>query len=264
MNNRVNNKTKKCSRCKEIKSHQEFNKCKNNIDGLNCSCKKCFKNYCDKNREKINIRARKHMEKLKNRKDNEIIIPQKKRCPVCGKHKNANTFTKTKYSKDGLSSYCKLCKNKYYEEPNRRKAQREKRREWEHKNKKWRNEYWRNRTQNDTEYRILRSLRARLREGLKSQNVKKLNRTMDLVGCTIKELIKHIESQFLYGMNWNNYGKKWSVDHIKPCASFDLNKIEEQRKCFHYTNLQPMWIKDNSIKSSWFNGKLFRKKYEYK
>jgi hypothetical protein len=51
-------------------------------------------------------------------------------------------------------------------------------------------------------------------------------------------------------MTWDNYGKKgWHVDYILPCASFDLTKEEEQKKCFHYTNLQPLWWLDNIKKS---------------
>jgi hypothetical protein len=48
-------------------------------------------------------------------------------------------------------------------------------------------------------------------------------------------------------MSWSNYGK-WHVDHIKSCASFDLSKEDEQRKCFHYTNLQPLWAEENLSK----------------
>ena len=50
-------------------------------------------------------------------------------------------------------------------------------------------------------------------------------------------------------MSWGNYGK-WHVDHIRPCASFNLVNEEEQKKCFHYTNLQPLWAKDNLSKGS--------------
>lgn len=48
-------------------------------------------------------------------------------------------------------------------------------------------------------------------------------------------------------MSWDNYGER-HVDHIKPCAKFDLSKPDEQRACFHYTNLQPLWAKDNIAK----------------
>jgi len=51
-------------------------------------------------------------------------------------------------------------------------------------------------------------------------------------------------------MNWDNYGVYgWHVDHIKPCFLFNMNDIDEQKKCFHYTNLQPLWAKDNLVKN---------------
>ena len=48
-------------------------------------------------------------------------------------------------------------------------------------------------------------------------------------------------------MSWDNYGD-WHIDHIRPCCSFDLSKIEEQEKCFHYSNLQPLWAEENMTK----------------
>ena len=52
-------------------------------------------------------------------------------------------------------------------------------------------------------------------------------------------------------MSWDNYGLHgWHVDHIKPCASFDLSKPIEQRKCFNFNNLQPLWAIDNLRKGS--------------
>ena len=56
-------------------------------------------------------------------------------------------------------------------------------------------------------------------------------------------------------MSWDNHGYDgWHVDHIRPCASFDLTDEEQVRKCFHYTNLQPLWAKDNLRKGSEWNG----------
>lgn len=72
---------------------------------------------------------------------------------------------------------------------------------------------------------------------------------MALVGCNIEEFKKYLESMFVDGMDWGNYGL-WHIDHIIPCISFDLSNEQEQRKCFHYTNMQPLWAKDNLIKSS--------------
>jgi hypothetical protein len=89
---------------------------------------------------------------------------------------------------------------------------------------------------------------SRIKTALKN-NSKSLH-TMELIGCSIKELKEHLEKQFKPGMTWNNHGLYcWHIDHIIPCCNFDLTKIEEQKKCFHYTNLQPLWAKENLTKN---------------
>jgi reverse gyrase len=106
-------------------------------------------------------------------------------------------------------------------------------------------EYCRKKYHNNTNFKILVCLRHRLNLALK--NSWKFGSTLELIGCSISFLKKHLESQFKENMTWQNYGK-WHIDHIIPCASFDLSKPEEQKKCFNYTNLQPLWAKDNIIK----------------
>ena len=96
------------------------------------------------------------------------------------------------------------------------------------------------------EFRILCNLRKRLWKVLK-QNSKK-SRTLELLGCSIRQLREHLQSQFRPGMTWDNQGK-WHIDHIRPCASFDMTRAEEQRACFNWQNLQPLWAKDNFEKS---------------
>lgn len=66
--------------------------------------------------------------------------------------------------------------------------------------------------------------------------------------------MQHLQSTFQEGMNWNNYGK-WEIDHIIPCSAFDLTIEENQRKCFHYSNLQALWERDNIVKGG-INRKL--------
>jgi hypothetical protein len=58
-----------------------------------------------------------------------------------------------------------------------------------------------------------------------------------------------MESLFLEGMSWDNYGK-WHIDHIRPCSSFDLSDTEQQKICFNYKNLQPLWAEDNLRKGA--------------
>jgi hypothetical protein len=103
-------------------------------------------------------------------------------------------------------------------------------------------------------HKIAKNLRTRI--GLALKGNPKLKTTMKLVGCSIDQLKQHLQSQFIQGMNWDNYGrgdngkKQWQIDHIVPCVSFDLSKPEEQKKCFHYTNLQPLWKLDNLKKGN--------------
>lgn len=97
--------------------------------------------------------------------------------------------------------------------------------------------------------RIHASLRRRLQRSIKGKNISLKIR--QFVGCSIEELQEHIEGQFVFGMIWDNYGLYgWHIDHIIPCKEFDLTKESEQAKCFHYTNLQPLWAKDNWSKGS--------------
>jgi len=96
------------------------------------------------------------------------------------------------------------------------------------------------RRKNNLSFKISKNLRNRLFKVVKY----KYASALDLVGCSVEDLMKHLESQFQEGMTWDNYGK-WHIDHIKPCASFNLLNEEEQRQCFHYSNLQPLWAVDN-------------------
>jgi hypothetical protein len=92
-------------------------------------------------------------------------------------------------------------------------------------------------------------LRTRVYHALKGIN-KSGSAVRDL-GCSIEELRWWLEFWFEDGMNWDNYGNKgWHIDHIKPLSSFNLTNREELCKVLHYTNLQPLWAKDNLIKSN--------------
>lgn len=76
---------------------------------------------------------------------------------------------------------------------------------------------------------------------------------MEYVGCSPAFLREHLENLFTDGMTWENQGE-WHIDHIRPCASFDLTTEEERHKCFHYTNLQPLWAADNISKGAKWDG----------
>lgn len=101
--------------------------------------------------------------------------------------------------------------------------------------------------------RLLRvALRSRINKVLRGH--RKYERTMRLVGCSSDALRLYLEAKFLPGMSWSNYGVHgWHIDHIRPCASYDLTDPIQQAQCFHYTNLQPLWAKDNLRKGASWN-----------
>lgn len=103
---------------------------------------------------------------------------------------------------------------------------------------------------------MVRNIRSRIIHIL--QGRKKSLPTLQLTGCKNRdELRRHIEEKFKPGMTWDNYGTAWHVDHIRPCASFDLSDKEQQKECFHYSNLQPLWADENIKKNSIYNGNRY-------
>lgn len=95
--------------------------------------------------------------------------------------------------------------------------------------------------------RIGTNLRSRLNKAIQG-DYKSGSAVFDL-GCSIDEFKVYMESKFQAGMSWGNWGRKtWHIDHIKPVSSFDLSNREELLKACHYTNLQPLWAKDNMAK----------------
>ena len=76
-------------------------------------------------------------------------------------------------------------------------------------------------------------------------------RTKELLGCSVPELRLYIEAQFKLGMTWDNWGRglgKWNIDHKLPCCSFNLLDPQQQKICFNYKNLQPLWWEENRAK----------------
>lgn len=101
--------------------------------------------------------------------------------------------------------------------------------------------------------RIADNIRRRIRYLIADNKTRKTTKTIFLVGCSWEQLKQHIQSQFLPGMNWANYGNKldqWSIDHIIPISRFNLFDNEQLHKASHYTNLRPLWHIDNMKKGS--------------
>ena len=101
---------------------------------------------------------------------------------------------------------------------------------------------------------LLRRIKSSIHTKLKKYKIDKKDRSINYIGCTIEELKRHLEKKFKPGMTWtNNTTHGWHIDHIIPvkyfAKNFDFTDIEVQKKCWHYTNLQPLWAYENRSKS---------------
>ncbi len=97
--------------------------------------------------------------------------------------------------------------------------------------------------------RVKDRLSGRLRELLRRKGLQKQNAINSYTGCSPKEMVRHIESQFTDGMNWGNYGVfGWHLDHIIPCSRFDLSKEEHCSVCFNWRNIRPLWGEKNYMR----------------
>ncbi len=219
-------RTKNCTGCGKSKKLSEFHKQKDGKFGVRPDCKVCIKEYQIKNKTRIQKVTKAH--RIKNKE--KIQVYNKKY------HIKNKEFINKKHKK-------------YYQENKEKESLRAK--EYRKKNLKRQTElhtiYTRERRQKDPSFRLLCNLRNRMCDTI-SKGQKSLS-TMFLIGCEIDYLMFHIQEQFTSGMSWDNYGD-WHMDHIKPCSLFDLSKPSEQRKCFNYSNLQPLWAIDNLRKGS--------------
>ncbi len=179
-----------------------------------------------------------------------------KRCTKFGKEKDLNFFGTDSKKKDGKRCACKECEKGIY---------REYRKKYHIKNRKkiiarvnihvaknkgkikiYKKNHHAEMMKNPC-YRILHNYNNRIVKALKGAF--RIDSTKNIIGCTPENLKKYLESQFRDGMSWDNYGfLGWHIDHIKPCSSFDLTDPEQQRACFHYSNLQPLWCDEHMEK----------------
>ena len=204
-------------------------------------CKKCLylhtkdkrkpytKRYIEKNKEKLKLRNQKYY--------------------------NNNT---EKLRAVGIKNYFKnqehnLKKKREYYIKNKEEIK-AKQKTWRSNNKPYLNAYRKNKRETDNNYKLRCALASRILTAIYAQKTTKSKRTLELIGCSLDECRRHIELQFKEGMTWENHSfEVWHIDHIKPCASFDLTDPKQQEECFNYTNLQPLWAEENLSKSSTHN-----------
>ena len=215
---------KNCSNpnCKQInpQSLENFYKSKDRKDGLHGRCKPCVI-------EARRIYRESNPEKVKETKKKSYI-----------KHRDGIIEKVNQYYEENKESVLEY-KKVYYEENKEDIIE-------------YKRAHQRKRTKTDPLFKLRRNLRRRI--SLAFVGLSKSKNTLDLLGCSIELALEHLESQFYNcpitneSMNWNNYGKLWEIDHIKPLGAV-FSKEEIEALCY-YTNLQPLWKEDHRKKTT--------------
>ncbi len=282
-------KTKKCSKCKEIKLLEKFKQRKTSKGVCVGYCKECV------NKAEV--------DRSNKRKENRNItwFPRKtpKSCTKCKKVKLIKEFHSDNKNKDGYKSKCIQCCKEYSEENKERTSIRVKRfrlknrdrisqqyKNWYKKNpeyhQKWREKrkadpkrykkyikqenanqmkhYTKNK--NNSNYKIMRLCRGRILAALRGNY--KYTSSVGLLGCSIEFLKKYLQTTAIKNkyldFDINKYDtKKYHIDHIIPCSTFDLDNPKQQKKCFHYTNMQILTAKSNLHKGNNHENNLYNK-----
>lgn len=142
------------------------------------------------------------------------------------------------------------CRRYRERNPEKRRASANK---WAKENRQAALERFRERYRTDPAFNLAIKVRRRIHMALRNgyRGVRRTDRVIDMLGCSYDELKAHIEKQFTKGMAWDQcFNGEIHLDHIRPCAQFDLSDADAQRECFHFTNLRPLWAKDNIRKSA--------------
>lgn len=190
----------------------------------------------ENNKEKTREYVREYRSKLRIENPEKLRSferKRKKRDPEQIRQRNKNYYIK--------HADCRRKYNKNYRLDNKEKFQKYKKEYSQRPEVKKRvKENRMYRYKNDIQFKIARLIRWRILSAIKKNN--KSDRTINLLGCTIKDFKDYLESKFKIGMSWEKFGINGiHIDHIRPLSSFNLQLPEEQKKAFHYTNCQPLW-----------------------
>lgn len=167
------------------------------------------------------------------------------------RERNKEKIALTQYKWDKQNKDLKVEMNRVWYQNNKKRLA-PIRKEWRERNKDavaasqrmWEKENY----STNIQYKLGVVLRHRLQYALRKWPGVRVGSAVRDLGCTIPELVIHLEKLFQSGMTWSNHGQ-WHIDHITPLAVFDLTNREQLLQACHYTNLQPLWAKENQQKS---------------
>ena len=226
---------KRCCSCKLYSPLSNYNKSSQSWDKLRPTCKTCLTKERKDNIEKIREYNVKYWE---NTKDS-----QKEKCKIWRDHnkdyiKEKNIQYRKENAKEMDKKRWQVVKKRLEEDKEFKEEKAKQRREAEKVKRK-----------TDPEWKLKQNVSRRIRELLQTKS----KSSVKYLGCTIPELRTHLEKQFNEQMNLENQGLYWHIDHIIPCAAFDLSNEFEINACFNYRNLQPLEAKENIFKKDKFN-----------
>jgi hypothetical protein len=228
---------KTCNTCELSKSLDEYCNNKRNKDGKDNRCK-----ACESERRKQNIEKRREYQK-KWREKNPDYMKNYEQKPELIAYRKEYYKQNSKIYKDRKKQWRK--DNPEKEAETRQKYNEENRDKLNEYHRQWKQE----KRDNDINYKLKENTSRRIRYELNTLlKGKKTKRTIEYIGCTIDELKLHIEKQFTQEMSWENYGSYWHIDHIIPCAAWDLIKEEDNKYCWNFRNLQPLESSENQSK----------------
>lgn len=212
---------KTCSKCGEAKAFSDFNLSKSERTGLRCECRSCQiaigQAYRENNLEKERARSRLYHKKN----------------PDAATNRNREWRAKNRVRA--------TARDTAWKRKNKDKAQR------------WAKRYY-ERKKSDPQFRLEASIKVGVYSML--NGTKSYRPTFKILGYSIEELRSHLESRFLPGMTWENYGfYGWHVDHIRPRSSFRYSSPDdpEFKKAWALENLQPLWASENKRKGAKLN-----------
>lgn len=218
----------KSCRLEKTRTHAEekAEEFKNNPDMFDICCSKCSVKLTPENRVKNRPQCRPccNIKKREYKRNNKELIAEK--------------------SKEYYESNKDLIKEYYKEHyKNHKDTYMDNNRKWRNANRDLINEHARNKSANDYNYRIKKSLRVRI-----YISIKKNKPTFEYVGCDLEFLKAWLKSLFTEEMTFENYGTYWHIDHVIPCSKFNLEKENDIFNCFRWTNLQPLEANKNLSK----------------
>ena len=189
-----------------------------------------------------------------------------KKCCRCGIVSLKSNFHNNKLTKDGVRSECMICRRKYYNE-NQEKTKkyyvenrdqiRNNQKLYKKQNRTKINLYEKKKRETDFVYKLANNIRVRTGQSFKSQNVRKTNKTFDLLGCSHSFFRKWILYQLYGDMTEENYGEIWCLDHCYPLSKTNLSDKKEMNKTTYWINLRPMYCSENISKGGKIDHRLY-------